>query len=413
MSQRISLGAMLLESGRITQADVDRTLEYQQRHGGLFGQALVALGILTREEMDWFLATHFELPFIFPDPEAVDREAAHLVTPDWALAHLAVPIVRAADTITVVVSDLLSKAVLDDLSARTGYRIELALASAPRIRELIHALYEPTDTEPTVADAPIGLGEWIGHALERNADRFGISLRGTAGLGWWRARGEVHRALLEEGWQSALGRMIRPSPLEFIKKAADASHVWEATLVRSGVNLQLEAQALVGAGGSELLFRPLQNLPGAAASAELVLPPTLVTELRLLRRSGSARVGVQAHQVETARALLPLLPSLVVGEHVRSIHVNATGEGGSAYALRAEPTDVFAETIATYEMDAITIDLPLTGYPIRGLLRTAPLAFMLLPESDARTARHLGVNWLLTISGEPGSFTWDLHALHG
>jgi hypothetical protein len=312
-----------------------------------------------------------------------------------------------------VVSDPPSKAVLDDFSTRTGYRIELALASAPRIRELIHALYESAETEPTVADVPIGLGEWIGHALERNADRFGISLRGTAGLGWWRARGDVHRAPLEEGWQSALGRMIRPSPLEFIQEAAEASHVWEATLVRSGVKLQLEAHALVGVGGSELLFRPLQNLPAAPASADLVLPPTLVTELRLLRRSGSARIGVQAHQLEAARALLPLLPSLVVGEHVRSIHVNASGEGGSAYVLRAAPTDVFAETIAAYEMDAITIDLPLKDYPIRGLLRTAPLAFMLLPEPDALAARILGVNWLLTISGEPGSFTWDLHALHG
>ena len=62
MAQRKPLGDMLLESGRITQADVDRTLEYQRRHGRLFGQSLVALGILTREEVDWYLATHFELP---------------------------------------------------------------------------------------------------------------------------------------------------------------------------------------------------------------------------------------------------------------------------------------------------------------------------------------------------------------
>jgi len=412
MSQRKVFGVMLREAGQITQADVDRALEYQRRHGGLFGQTLVALGILTREEVDWSLAHYFELPFIFPDAEAVDREAARLVTPDWALAHLAVPIVRAGNTVTLVVSDPPSKTVLDDFSARTGYRIELALASAPRIRELIHAVYEPAETETSDADVPIGLGELIGHALERNADRFGISVRGTAALGWWRARSDVHRATLDKGWQAALGRMIKPSPLEFIAEAAEASHVWEAMLVRPGIKLQLEAQALVGAGGAELLFRPLQRLP-ATASADIVLPPTLVTELRLLRRSGSARVGVQAHHLETARALLPLLPSLVVGEHVRSILVNATGEGGSAYALRAEPTDVFAETIAAYEMDAITIDLPLTEYPIRGLLRTAPLAFMLLPELDARAAGNLGVNWLLTISGEPGSFTWDLHALHG
>jgi hypothetical protein len=151
----------------------------------------------------------------------------------------------------------------------------------------------------------------------------------------------------------------------------------------------------------------------APAAAELVLPTTLMTELRLLWRSGSARIAVQAERPEAARALLPLIPSIAVGEHVRALHVNATGEGGTVYTLRAGPDDGFAESIATYELDAVTIDLPAHGYPMHGLLRAAPLALALLHEGVEHTPLdEWGVNWLLTISGEPGGFIWNLRALH-
>jgi hypothetical protein len=50
----------------------------------------------------------------------VDREAASLVAADWALAHLAVPIVKAGRTLTVVVANPLDSNTLDDLAARTG-----------------------------------------------------------------------------------------------------------------------------------------------------------------------------------------------------------------------------------------------------------------------------------------------------
>ncbi|MEO5511909.1 MAG: hypothetical protein ABIV28_07260, partial [Longimicrobiales bacterium] len=141
MTAKRQLGAIFMDSGRINQNDVDRVLDYQRTHGGFFGQAIVALGILSREEIDWALASQFDLPFIFPNPDTVDREAALLVPGDWALTHLAVPIIRAGRSLTVVVADPLDSDTLEDLHARTGLDIEMALASASRIRELIRAIY--------------------------------------------------------------------------------------------------------------------------------------------------------------------------------------------------------------------------------------------------------------------------------
>ncbi|HEX6135946.1 MAG TPA: hypothetical protein VFZ24_18380 [Longimicrobiales bacterium] len=411
-THRRPLGAILLESGRITEADVDRALAHQRVHGGFFGQALVSLGILSREETDWALANHFDLPFIFPNAEAVDRDAAQLVRADWALAHMAVPIVRAGRVVTLVVTEPLARDVIEELQSRTGHQVEMALASAPRIRELIHSVYDTGDARPAHGEQQLTLEEFIGRVLAHGADRFGISVRGTAALCWWHARSETRRAQLTEGWEATLDRVIRPAPLEHMRRAHDENVQWEAVLERGGAELALEAQALLGVGGAELLFRPLQNLPVAAAAAEILLPATLMTELRLLWRSGAARIAVEAERTEAARALLPLIPSLAVGEQVRAVHVNETGEGGSAYTLRAGPDDAFAELLAGYELDAITIDLPAEGYPVRGLLRAAPLSLLLLHTPEARLPAEWDVNWLLTITGEPGGFVWHLRALH-
>jgi hypothetical protein len=99
---------------------------------------------------------------------------------------------------------------------------------------------------------------------------------------------------------------------------------------------------------------------------------------------------------------------------VRAAHVNDSGSAvAGVYTLRAEGNDVFADDVASYELDAITIDLPITGYPVRALLRAAPLCFMILDEPEERSAPgEWGINWLLTILGQPGSYAWDLRALH-
>ncbi|MEX0907329.1 MAG: hypothetical protein WD054_03280 [Gemmatimonadota bacterium] len=413
MTERRPLGTILLESGHISPDDVERVLEYQRTHGGFFGQALVALNLVRREEIDWALASQFDLPYIFPNADAVDRDAARLVPADWALAHMAVPIVRAGKTVTVVVADPLTDDVLDDLRTRTGCSIEMALASAARIRELIHAVYDAEPEHRLEEEPPVAFEELLAHALENGARRFGISMRAGTALGWWRTRTDTHRATLTDGWERALTECIQPSPLG---RMADvkAGHIeWEATLKRPGADLPIAAQALVGVGGAELMFRPLRHVADGPLVGHVVLPPALIMELRLLWRGGSARIGVAAEQIDAARAVLPLLPGLGLGDDVRAVHINAAGDNGSEYTLRADPDPAFAEAVSAYEFDAITIDLPPSGYPIRELLHAAPLSFMLLEEPGDVLPAEWGINWLLMILGRPGSYAWDLHALHG
>jgi hypothetical protein len=412
MTERRPLGEILMESGRVTHEDVDRVLEYQRTHGGFFGQALIALGIVTRAEIDWALASQFDLPYIFPNIDAVDREVAQLVKPDWALAHLAVPIVRAGRTLTVVVADPLRGEVVDELRARTGFDVELALASAQSIRELIHALYDAPKAQRDDDSHAISMHELISEAIDQGAERFGVSIRGSHAVGWWRTRSDARRVPLLDGWEATLADVMDPPPVERMRQARDGNAIWDALLRRTGDAIALEAQAMVGASGAELLFRMLRTPPPVPIAGDTRLPPDIMTELRMLWRGGSARVGFLASKGDIARALLPRLPVLAFGENVRAAHVNETGNAGSYYTLRAMAGDEFAETVAGYELDMLTVDLHGNEYPVHALLRAAPLTFVLLHDVEERTAvGDWGVNWLLQATGEPLSLSWDLHAL--
>jgi hypothetical protein len=411
MTERRPLGDILIESGRITQEDVAHTLEYQRAHGGFFGQGLVALGVVTREEIDWALASQFDLPFVFPNASAVDSDVAHLVPADWALAHLAVPILRVGETIRVVVADPLHEEVVDDLRKRTGCDVEVALASADRIRQLIHRVYSDSSTYRRVARGRIDVSALISRALDSGAERFGVSVRGGAATGWWQARDGTHRAPLVDGWEAALAEAISPPFGERIAATSHGVVEWDATLGRDGRALRLQARALIGRGGAELLFVPLQKPVPAVAAGDLMLPAGIIAELQLLWGGGSATVGVFSPD-DRARALLPFLPTFALGESVRTAHItSAADEAAPPGVLTLAPSgDEFVADVAAHRLDALTVDLASNEFPAAELTRAAPMVFVLVDVAEPSAAAGLG--WLLTVSGEPGAFAWDLRALH-
>jgi len=119
MAERRTIGQILIDLGRLTEEDCARALEYQRDHGGHLGEALVVLGMVSRDELDWGIASQFDIPYIFPDADSIDPEAANLVTPEWALAHLTLPITRAGNTLTVVVESPTNTAAMDELRSPT------------------------------------------------------------------------------------------------------------------------------------------------------------------------------------------------------------------------------------------------------------------------------------------------------
>jgi len=62
MVERRTIGQILMGLGKIDEDDVSKALEYQRDNRGYFGEALLGCGFVSAEELEWGLASQFDLP---------------------------------------------------------------------------------------------------------------------------------------------------------------------------------------------------------------------------------------------------------------------------------------------------------------------------------------------------------------
>ncbi len=415
MTERANLGNILMGLGRISEDEVARALDYQREHGGYFGEALLALDLVSKDELEWGLASQFDLPYIFPDADAIDLDAAGLVSPEWALAHLTMPILKTGDSLRVVVDSPMRSDAVEELAARTDRRIELALASGERIRELIQQVYPriQQETEPR-RPTPIGLGESMALALEAASERFGVSVRGHRAWFWYRDGGAVRRRRLDGHWEAELDRLVTPPPSAQV--ASKERVRFRGQVNREGIITPTEVDYLSGPGGREFLFEPIEERSGVH---DRFPPPAsgVLTEIRLLARSGAARFAVRA-DAELGAEILPHLPHLLLDPSWRALHVGRKRVEADVFQV-VVPSDAAGreaelEALRAFGFDVLTADLAELGEDaLDGLADVAAVVFLLWPgEPDHATAHDAGIRWELRIErGSGDQLDWSLEPL--
>ncbi|MCU0773471.1 MAG: chain length determinant protein tyrosine kinase EpsG [Ideonella sp.] len=62
-----TIGAMLVDAGLVSEADIDRVLHYQREHGLRFGEAAIRLGIVSESDVQFALARQFDYAYLPSD----------------------------------------------------------------------------------------------------------------------------------------------------------------------------------------------------------------------------------------------------------------------------------------------------------------------------------------------------------
>jgi len=423
MAERKNLGQVLHQYGRIGVEEQELALQYQRRNGGYFGEALVSLGIISHEELEFGLAAQFNLPYVFPDPEAIDPEASRIVAAEWALRNLSLPIARTDESLRVIVDSPIKPEVVEELEALTGLRIDLAIASPARIRELILHVFGEGAPEEKPRRIPVSdAGDFLDQAIASGAVRLGISVRGQRVIGWWEEGEQVHRTRLLSGWPGAVERRVElhsPEPdsdREFTGEGWDVRVAWggtelEATMYRVGLPV-----------GEEIVLEmhPVQEPPQATD------PPAwgTIAEVALLIRSQKGRFLFTSDPEPLGAELLPALPQLFLGPSVRSLHL--TDEGHASASAVAIPEDVeeargFLASLREFRLDALTAET-VAPDPARleALKAGASAIFLRLsgdPDATAASARPVlreaGFSWELRVRARDGGEgrSWILRPL--
>ncbi|NNG46114.1 MAG: type IV-A pilus assembly ATPase PilB [Deltaproteobacteria bacterium] len=136
------IGEMLLKGNIITQEQLRTALDTQKKTRERIGSVLVKAGSIQESELLSFLGRQFNIPVVDLSKYEIDPEVVRLLPEDMVQKNLALPINRVGAKLIVAVADPSNMAILDAIGFKTGYAVELVLASEKEITTAINRFFD-------------------------------------------------------------------------------------------------------------------------------------------------------------------------------------------------------------------------------------------------------------------------------
>ena len=140
------LGEILVADGVTTPEMITAALTRMQTTGERLGEALVALGAVTKDDVLKALAVQNNLPYLFrgelPSPLPVVKN----LSPKYLRQYVVCPIAVEGGLLTVATADPLNPMIVDDLHQSTGLDVRIVVSPGEGILEAIDRTYDGAAT---------------------------------------------------------------------------------------------------------------------------------------------------------------------------------------------------------------------------------------------------------------------------
>jgi hypothetical protein len=152
-----TLTSILVESGIVTESQVEQALARQRETGSLIGETLVELGFTSEENIGWALSKQLGIPYVDVRPEAIDAEQVRRF-PEAVLRRVqAVPLFGSRSELTVAMADPTDQDAIAELKQIVGGALSLVIGSPNSLRRAIDSVYgvgkpSKSDAAPPVAE---------------------------------------------------------------------------------------------------------------------------------------------------------------------------------------------------------------------------------------------------------------------
>ncbi|WP_339301236.1 ATPase, T2SS/T4P/T4SS family [Paenibacillus sp. FSL K6-2441] len=140
------LGELLLESGIITEQQLQAALEEQQRARKKLGDVLLAQGVLTEHQLIEVLEFQLGIPHVTLSRFQIDAKLSQVIPEQMARRYQVLPIRVDGRKLMVAMADPLDLFIIDDLRMSTGFTIEPAIISRGELQRGIARLYGLQDS---------------------------------------------------------------------------------------------------------------------------------------------------------------------------------------------------------------------------------------------------------------------------
>jgi type IV pilus assembly protein PilB len=144
VSDGTPLGALLIEEGLLTDAQLDAALIEQAKSGKPLGRLLIEQGTISEAELVRTLARQVGLEFVDLGEYPIDASVASLVSESVARRYQAIPIGWEDGKLIVAMADPSNVFAVDDIRAIAGAEVHTVVATASQIIETIERFSEST-----------------------------------------------------------------------------------------------------------------------------------------------------------------------------------------------------------------------------------------------------------------------------
>ncbi|MDR7532786.1 MAG: type II secretion system ATPase GspE [Armatimonadota bacterium] len=144
--QRETLGQALVQLGIITRDQLSEALEIQARTGERLGQVLRDIGAITDADLARGMARQWGYPYVVLGERALNAEVVKLIPHPLAARHKCVAVDRRGNRLVVALADPLNVIALDDIRLVTGLEVDPAVATEEDIAQALARSYQITDT---------------------------------------------------------------------------------------------------------------------------------------------------------------------------------------------------------------------------------------------------------------------------
>jgi type IV pilus assembly protein PilB len=144
--KRQPLGQLLINSGLLTQEQLDQALDEQRRGNNqkLLGEVLVEMHMCTEDQITEALAVAYGVPYARISPRVADPKAIAILPKEFLEKHQVLPLFLVEKTLTVAVSEPANVFLVEEIERICGHTVQVVAATSRDIKATLQT-YLPND----------------------------------------------------------------------------------------------------------------------------------------------------------------------------------------------------------------------------------------------------------------------------
>ncbi len=151
MSNWKSIGQLLLQYGLTDNDALNEGLKMHKETGVRLGEALVKLGKVSKEDINWALSKQLDIPFVIVEDVIPNDELLGKFARQFLIENRIIPLHETDDQITIVTEDPLNDAAIDLIRDSFNKKVNVSTGSGRKIEEVLKKAYQKVKLPELIA----------------------------------------------------------------------------------------------------------------------------------------------------------------------------------------------------------------------------------------------------------------------